>query len=439
LKYITKKQKVDLINADIDISLLDNITCIKSTKSNTSLINNKIIGLCKTVYSGKDKILKLENELFKSIIAEFINTYHDDIETITGIITQLDVAQAKTYNAYKYNYCKPTLDIGGTKANADSNDELPSYVDFEDIRHPLIEQLLNKKGESYVTNNLKLGGISEDCCDYESYNGMLLYGTNAVGKTSLIRAIGISVIMAQAGMFVPCSRFTYRPYKYIFTRILGNDNIFKGLSTFAVEMTELRTILKYCDKNSLILGDELCSGTESDSAIAIFVTGLMKLHEIGSCFIFATHFHEIVKFEEVLDLDRLTMKHMKVIYNRETGKLEYDRKLTDGHGDSMYGLEVCEAMHLPADFVKCARNIRLKYSSTAEGGNTSVLGLKQSRYNAAVLMGDCVKCGKKGEDIHHLQHQSEADNRGFIGSMHKNHSSNLVSLCRKCHDLEHKH
>ena len=69
---------------------------------------------------------------------------------------------------------------------------------------------------------------------------MLLYGTNAVGKTSLIRALGISIVLAQAGMFVPCSKFLYKPYTAIYSRILGNDNLFKGLSTFAVEISELR-------------------------------------------------------------------------------------------------------------------------------------------------------------------------------------------------------
>ena len=105
-------------------------------------------------------------------------------------------------------------------------------------------------------------------------DGILLYGTNAVGKTSFIRALGISVIMAQAGLYVPASSYKYKPYKYIFTRILGNDNLFKGLSTFAVEMSELRTILRLADKNSLVLGDELCSGTESISAVSIFVAGV---------------------------------------------------------------------------------------------------------------------------------------------------------------------
>ena len=80
--------------------------------------------------------------------------------------------------------------------------------------------------------------------------------TNAVGKSSLIKSIGMTVIMAQAGLFVPCESFKYHPYKILSTRILGNDNIFKGLSSFGVEISELKTIQKLSDKNSLILGDE---------------------------------------------------------------------------------------------------------------------------------------------------------------------------------------
>ena len=142
---------------------------------------------------------------------------------------------------------------------------------------------------------------------------MLLYGTNAVGKTSFIRALGIAVILAQSGLYVPCSAFNYKPYKYIFTRIIGNDNIFKGLSTFAVEMSELRTILRLMNENSLVLGDELCSGTETMSAISIFIAGSQQLHKCGSSFIFATHLHEIVNFEEITSLKKLTKKHMEII------------------------------------------------------------------------------------------------------------------------------
>ena len=169
-------------------------------------------------------------------------------------------------------------------------------------------------------------------------NGILLFGTNAVGKTSFIKSLGISVIMAQAGLYVPVSQMKYYPYEYIFTRILGNDNIFKGLSTFAVEMSELRVILNKANKNSLILGDELCSGTENESAMSIFVSSLEKLYQKNTSFIFATHFHEIVDYDEIKNMDKLHCKHMRVKYNKEMKRLEYDRKLCDGSGEPIYGL-----------------------------------------------------------------------------------------------------
>ena len=140
-----------------------------------------------------------------------------------------------------------------------------------------------QEDETYVPNDIELGIDTKQ-------NGMLLYGTNAVGKSSLIRSIGICVIMAQAGLFVPCSEFIYKPYKSIFTRILGNDNLFKGLSTFAVEMSELRTILNNATENSLVLGDELCSGTETTSATSIFMAGVIQLHNRESSFIFCHTF-----------------------------------------------------------------------------------------------------------------------------------------------------
>ena len=99
-----------------------------------------------------------------------------------------------------------------------------SFFSAKKLRHCLIEHL--QTNEIYVTNDIVLGDDNQD--------GVLLYGTNAVGKTSIIRALGIAVIMAQSGCYVPCSKFVYKPYTAIFSRILGNDNIFNGLSTFAV-------------------------------------------------------------------------------------------------------------------------------------------------------------------------------------------------------------
>ena len=124
--------------------------------------------------------------------------------------------------------------------------------------------------------------------------------------------------MAQAGMFVPCSSFEYKPYNSIYTRILGNDNIFKGLSTFTVEMSEVSTFINNCDENSLILGDEVCSGTETSSAVSIFAAVLLWLNQRKSSHIFATHFHEVVDLEEIQQLEKLKFYHLTVRYNYET-------------------------------------------------------------------------------------------------------------------------
>ena len=100
-----------------------------------------------------------------------------------------------------------------------------SYINFEEIRHPIIERI--QTDVNYVTNDIELGN--------DKY-GLLLFGTNASGKSSLMKAIGLNVIMAQAGFYVAAKKFTYKPYSSLFTRINNNDNIFKGESSFAVEM-----------------------------------------------------------------------------------------------------------------------------------------------------------------------------------------------------------
>ena len=391
--------------------------------SNSKSIETPIIKeACRNITRYRTQLKKELESVYQKFICEFQEKYGDSIHIIVKYCTILDMIQSKSFVAHKFNYCKPEI---SKLENDDDESCEQSYMSIRGLRHPLIEHIQNK--EIYVPNDVDIG------C--EEQNGILIYGTNAVGKSSLIRSIGISAILAQAGMFVPCSEFIYYPYKSIFTRILGNDNIFKGLSTFAVEMTELRTILQMADENSLILGDELCSGTESDSAISIFVAGLMKLHERNCSFIFATHFHEIANMEEITSLDSLKLKHMRVIYNKETGALEYNRKLQDGPGDSMYGLEVCKSLHLPDDFLKMAYEIREKRKPF----NKAVSNYDASHFNQKKLVGNCEICKKApATEVHHLQHQKHADENGFIGEFHKNHEANLVGVCNDCHLNFHK-
>jgi DNA mismatch repair protein MutS len=384
------------------------VTFEAQSATNSFVVEPQLQALCTAWTTLKHSMKDLVVRAFGRFVKQF-ETLQPQLETVIQCVTLMDVIYTKASIAKKYKYCKPVL-----------VDSEKSFVDAKQLRHALIEQF--QTSELYVANDVALG--------QESW---LLYGTNAVGKTSLIRALGIAVIMAQAGLYVPCTAFSYKPYRSLFTRILGNDNLFKGLSTFAVEMSELRTILNMSNAHSLILGDELCSGTETQSAISIFVAGIQHLHQRKSSFLFATHLHEITEYEEITSLNTVKMKHMAVVYNQETG-LVYDRKLKDGSGDTMYGLEVCKSLQLPADFMEAAYRIRSKYHST------SLLTLKTSRYNVHKLVGRCEKCGGTGQEVHHIHFQKEAV-EGFIQTpasvFHKNHLANLMTVCERCHDEIH--
>jgi len=395
----------------------DQLIYNKQTTTNKTIENNQINKLCKDVSLIKTNFIETVAEIYNKIIKS-LDVYQSKINTICELITFVDLIYSKAFIANKYNYCKPTI------AN-DSTDQNKSFVQATDLRHCLIEKI--QQSELYVANDISLG--------LDPTDGLLLYGTNAVGKTSFIRALGISVIMAQAGLYVPASSYKFNPYKYIFTRILGNDNLFKGLSTFAVEMSELRIILRLSDKNSLVLGDELCSGTESTSATSIFVAGIQSLHQKQCSFIFATHLHEIIDYDEIKSLKNVALKHMSVIYDKERDCLIYDRKLKDGPGTNMYGLEVCKSLSLPQDFLEAALNIRMKYHPES----ASILDQKKSHYNASFIKGLCENCYERpAVDAHHLIHQQDADQKGMIQkndlNFHKNNAANLLHLCQKCHD-----
>jgi len=374
-----------------------NLEYNKQSQLKKSITNSQIHLLCKNVGSVKVILIDTVSKVYQEIVKN-LQEYQLEVESISNFITYVDLVYTKVFIAAKYNYCKPEIV---------SNETCKSFVRATDLRHCLIEKI--QQTELYVGNDLNIGDGNER---NNVLDGILLYGTNAVGKTSLIRALGISVIMAQAGLYVPASSYQYKPYKYIFTRILGNDNIFKGLSTFAVEMSELRTILRLSDKNSMVLGDELCSGTESISAVSIFVAGVQKLASVGCSFIFATHLHEIIGYDEITSLHNVGMKHMSVIFDKERNCLIYNRKLQDGPGNNMYGLEVCKSLNLPQDFLDNAHNIRIKYHP--ESG--SILGQKKSHFNAKHITGGmCENCKiNPARDVHHLVFQNEADQNGII-------------------------
>lgn len=406
IKELVKKEKQNT-------EYFSNLKITKITNANVSLSNEYINNLTISYFKNNIKWKSLLSKEYILSLNNFLEIY-DEIKEIGNYISLIDILITKGIVSRENNYCKPVI----------KNNNNISYVHAKDIRHCLIEKIQND--EKYVTNDLTLNNEEK---------GMLLYGTNAVGKTSTIKALGLCIILAQAGMYVPCSNFQYFPYSKIFTRILNNDNMFKGLSTFAIEMTEMRTILNMADERSLVLGDELCSGTEYESAISIFVSGLRWLYNKNVNFIFATHLHEIVNYDEILEMKKLKFKHLTVRYDYEKKYLVYDRKLKDGSGESVYGLEVCKSLNMPKNFLEDAFQIRKKYMD-----KDNVLDFSLSkRYNSKIIMGYCELCkNEKATDVHHLQYQSEANKDGFINNLHKNHKSNLISICEKCHQNIHK-
>jgi DNA mismatch repair protein MutS len=363
------------------------------------------------------KIRRIAIEEFKKLTCVISGTTTKYSINVTKCLALVDFYWCCSYNAFNYKYNRPEI-------SNDNNDK--SFLKVADLRHPIIEKLNNDI--AYVANDISLG---EKECD-----GILLYGLNSSGKSSLMKSIGIAVLMAQAGMYVACKTMEYYPYEYIFTRIFSSDDIFKGQSTFTKEMMELRGILKRANSNSLVLGDELCSGTESISALSIVSAGVFTLAQRKSSFIFATHLHDLITIPLVKELQNVKTYHLSVEYDNVAKCLLYDRKLKPGNGSSLYGLEVCKSLDLEQDFLDIANKVRqgilsIESNIVSETSN-------HNKYNRDVYKDKCQVCGSKAKEIHHINEQYHADADGFIeGKYHKNSKFNLVCLCDICHDNVH--
>jgi DNA mismatch repair protein MutS len=208
-------------------------------------------------------------------------------------VCHIDCTQCIGRTSKERGFCCPTIEQGS------------SGFDIKSLRHPLVEATSSRV--SYIKHDVKLDDVK----------GWLVYGMNASGKSTLMKATGICILLAQAGCFVPAKEMYLRPFKSIYTRILNQDNIFAGLSSFAVEMSELRDILRNANEYTLVLGDELCSGTESVSAQALVESGIQWLTAKNAKFIFATHLHNL---SNITDTD-VEVWHLHVEYDPINKKL----------------------------------------------------------------------------------------------------------------------
>jgi DNA mismatch repair protein MutS len=303
--------------------------------------------------------------------------------------------------------------------------ELGSGLEITSMRHPLVEATASRI--SYVKHDVSIGMT-------DNTTGWLLHGINTSGKSTTMKAVGLCVLLAQAGCFVPAKSMRLKPFQAVYTRILNQDNLFAGLSSFAVEMSELRDILRNANEHTLVLGDELCSGTESTSAQALVASGIQWLSKRNACFIFATHLHDLPQLID-LQAHRVEVWHLHVEYDPHTKKLIYDRSLRKGSGSTLYGLEVARAMDLPAEFIEqaLANRHRIMGSATQENATSS-------SWNRSIVRKECEICKNNitsDLEVHHIQHRASAKNHILEDGSHMNEKRNLITICQVCHDQIH--
>lgn len=411
------------------VSWLKSCTFKKKTTALTKIETEISEMLSGKLVRLKKRMTVVMRVAFLRILGEFDKKYGLLLKKISKFIAKLDVDINNCIVSKKFGYCRPEIVSGGDGG---------SFIEAVGVRHPIIERL--DSGVEYVPNDVGVG--VED-----GVKGVMLYGLNGCGKSSYLKAVGLNVVMAQIGMFVSAESFKFKPFTHMFTRILGNDNLFKGMSSFTVEMTELRSILCNSDCRSLVLGDEVCKGTETVSAVSIVGAAIERFVSRGVRFLFTTHYHQLVElsgFKKVVSDGDVKCYHFG-IKKKEDGVIVYDRKLSEGSGESVYGIDVAKFIIDDLDFIKSAEKVRKEVMGVSQKIVDG--GVGDSKYNAKIVMDKCAVCGVSGDggsgkgseegggqlDVHHIKFQSDCNEDGLFEHISKNDMSNLVVLCKKHH------
>lgn len=385
----------------------------RQTSNMCKFSSDDLTKLSNSLINTRELLLKKVKLHYISKLQEYYHKYNHIFTTLSKFIEILDVSFSNVKCSNKYNYCQPNI------VNASD-----SCLRSEQMRHPIIE-LINNDTE-YIPNDVLLN---------EDSLGMLVYGLNSSGKSSLLRSVGVCVILAQCGLYVPCKSFSFTPFHTIISQVDLSDNLFANKSSFTSEMCGLTRILTCSGPNTLVLSDELCRGTEVNSSCAIVATTLLHLVENKSKFFFTTHLHNLTQINDVSNEKKINICHLKV--ETKDDIIIFDRTLAPGSGSELYGLEVCKSIIQNSDFIDRAFKIR----NDVVSNKTNVIDTGRSKYNKKKIVDHCQICGhkpKRGEiplDTHHINEQKDCDERGFVNDkhFHKNKLYNLVSLCKNCH------
>ena len=278
------------------------------------------------VLDAEDRIATREAELIAALRAR-VATEIDRLQATAGVLARLDVWGALADVAHREGYVRPEVNDGFTIA-------------LEGSRHPVVERMMAR--EAFIPNDVRLD---------DAGRVIVLTGPNMAGKSTLLRQIGLSVLLAQMGAFVPARRAVVGVVDRLFTRVGASDNLVRGQSTFLVEMSETSAILHAATARSLVLLDEIGRGTSTYDGVAIAWAVTEFLHSaIGCKTIFATHYHELTQLTEELAHAR----NFNVAVREAGDEIVFLHRLEPGGADRSYGIHVGQLAGLPAPVVQRA-------------------------------------------------------------------------------------
>ncbi len=286
------------------------------------------------ILNAEERIIELEYNLFTEIREE-IKKYIPELQEIAKTISEIDVIQSLSTVAEENNFVRPTLT------------ELRK-IELINNRHPVVEKVINAE---YVPNDIIMD---------ENTNILLITGPNMAGKSTYMRQLAITVILAQIGSFVPAKKAILPIFDAIYTRIGASDDLVGGESTFMVEMNEANNAIMNATQNSLILFDELGRGTATFDGMALAQSILEYISKKIKCkTLFSTHYHELTDLDNTLP----DLKNVHVSAVEENGTLTFLHKVNEGSIDKSYGIHVAKLANLPESVTKRADEILKVYEN----------------------------------------------------------------------------
>ena len=282
-----------------------------------------------SVLSAAERIEARERELIEGLRGR-IAAQIGRLQSTSRAVAELDVLSTLAECASREGYVRPRV--------TDAFD-----LSIKAGRHPVVERMMPR--ERFIPNDVELN---------ENGRIIILTGPNMAGKSTILRQIGLIVLMAQAGSFVPAASAVIGVADRLFTRVGASDNLVRGQSTFMVEMAETSAILHSATRRSLVLLDEIGRGTSTYDGISIAWAVTEHLHDsVGCKTVFATHYHELTQLEGTL----VAVRNYNVQVREVEDRILFLHKLERGGADRSYGIEVGRLAGLPGPVLGRAREI----------------------------------------------------------------------------------